>query len=367
MRYRKYTRQVSCGLLLSLILHCESVSSQGSARVRMEPGLVWVSATNDAVMHKDYEETVSVVSVGELGKSTASEWAIPDHQSPEGVRRLSGRGLERSQDSEHARKIMLWSSAGDPETIPGTTGATPSADVFNEIRTKGEASIAVGAVSKSDTQSLGALSSLVAGRKYFRGIVKRVGNEQVRLLLDGVPTLLNTVHVVGTLSVGDDRANVEFWWLDDPATRLALKFEFQGSVSQVVRITRPTLNDNAIQNALAGTSCRSELPGIYFLTDSAQLLPESQPAILRLAAALKAHPDWMVTIEGHTDNTGSDQHNLELSRRRAEALKSELVTRYGLPTSRLSTAGYGRTRPVDSNDTLDGRAHNRRVEIARRC
>lgn len=172
--------------------------------------------------------------------------------------------------------------------------------------------------------------------------------------------MLNAVHVGGTLSVGEDSAQTEFWWLDDPASRLALKFKFQDSVAQVVKIDRPKKVE-----LLPGKSCRSELPGIYFLSDSAQLLPASQPAINRLAVTLRAHSDWNITIEGHTDNTGSDQHNLDLSRRRAESLKNELTSKYGIGTTRVRTAGYGRNRPVDTNSTLEGRAHNRRVEISR--
>jgi outer membrane protein OmpA-like peptidoglycan-associated protein len=207
---------------------------------------------------------------------------------------------------------------------------------------------------------MGAIGNLLAGRKYFRGTVKRLGNESVRVLVDGVPTVLNAVHVGGTLSVGEDNADTQFWWLDDPAVRFALKFKFQNSVAQVVKIDRPKKVE-----LFPRTSCRSELPGIYFLTDSAELLPASQPAIQRLAATLRAHSDWAITIEGHTDNTGSDQHNLDLSQRRAESLKNELLSRYGVPARRVRTAGYGRNRPVDTNATLEGRAHNRRVEISR--
>jgi outer membrane protein OmpA-like peptidoglycan-associated protein len=331
----------------------------GSRPLRIEPGLVVVSATNDAVLQKDYESIATIASADANGIRYSTDWAIPDRQAPDGVRRQSAQTLERAQDSEHARRLIIWYLPGDPETFPGATGPTPSVDVFNEIRTKGEAAIVVGAVSKNDG------GNLFAGRKYFRGVVKKLGNESVRVVVDGVPTMLNTVHVGGTVSVAGDSGDVAFWWLDDPAARIALKFTFQGSLVQAVRIDRPSRQST--EEALAGKSCRSELPGIYFLTDSAQLSPASQPAIQRVAATLKAHPDWMITIEGHTDNTGSDQHNLDLSKRRAESLKTELLSKYGIPATRLSTAGYGRTRPVDTNDSLEGRAHNRRVELLRRC
>jgi len=133
----------------------------------------------------------------------------------------------------------------------------------------------------------------------------------------------------------------------------------------VVRIDRPQAVD--IIDGLMSAACRSEVSGIYFLSDSAELLPASAPAVERIAALLKSHPDWNVTIEGHTDNTGSVQHNVDLSKRRAESLRAELAGRHGISATRMITAGYGQARPVDTNQTMDGRAHNRRVEISRRC
>jgi OOP family OmpA-OmpF porin len=75
----------------------------------------------------------------------------------------------------------------------------------------------------------------------------------------------------------------------------------------------------------------------------------------------------LLTIEGHTDNIGTAQYNQDLSERRAEAVRKSLVTDYGVPESRLTSKGYGLTRPVETNATPEGRAHNRRVELSRPC
>jgi outer membrane protein OmpA-like peptidoglycan-associated protein len=80
---------------------------------------------------------------------------------------------------------------------------------------------------------------------------------------------------------------------------------------------------------------------------------------------MKKHPDWRLGIEGHTDNIASDRFNLDLSRRRAAAVKDALVTRHGIDAARLTTGGAGESRPLDTNDTLEGRARNRRVELVR--
>ena len=80
------------------------------------------------------------------------------------------------------------------------------------------------------------------------------------------------------------------------------------------------------------------------------------------ATILKDNPSVQVSVEGHTDAIGSDQYNLKLSLRRATAVKQYLV-KDGVPDTRLSVRGFGKTQPVASNDTADGRAQNRRVEL----
>ncbi len=105
--------------------------------------------------------------------------------------------------------------------------------------------------------------------------------------------------------------------------------------------------------------------GILFDTDSDRIKPESAPAIKRIAQALAASPALKLTIEGHTDSTGDAAHNLDLSRRRAEAVKAVLVGQFQVDAARLSAAGLGATKPVEPNDTPQGRAQNRRVELVK--
>ena len=80
---------------------------------------------------------------------------------------------------------------------------------------------------------------------------------------------------------------------------------------------------------------------------------------------LRDNPEWSLTVNGHTDNIGGDVYNLDLSKRRAAAVKQALITQYRITPERLSTDGFGASRPVDTNDTLAGRARNRRVELTR--
>ncbi len=108
------------------------------------------------------------------------------------------------------------------------------------------------------------------------------------------------------------------------------------------------------------------LYGIHFDFNSAEIKPESEPVLKELAKFLLANPDVEVYIVGHTDSTGSLEWNMELSKRRAEAVVKFLIERYGINPARLEAFGVGPLAPVASNDTEEGRAKNRRVEVVKK-
>jgi len=110
---------------------------------------------------------------------------------------------------------------------------------------------------------------------------------------------------------------------------------------------------------------RVELHTILFDTASAQIRPESNATLAEIANILGRNPSWKISIEGHTDNVGGAAYNLALSRQRAASVKGALVRDFHIDASRLSTAGYGLTRPKASNETAEGRQRNRRVELVR--
>lgn len=118
--------------------------------------------------------------------------------------------------------------------------------------------------------------------------------------------------------------------------------------------------------AASGT-CRVVVPGVYFEFDSDELNPASAPWIDLVARLLERHPDWTVTIEGHTDSIGGTRYNQGLSERRATALRRELLARDAIAGSRLGTRGFGASHPLEPNTSLEGRARNRRVELVRPC
>ncbi len=107
---------------------------------------------------------------------------------------------------------------------------------------------------------------------------------------------------------------------------------------------------------------RVVLNNIFFETDKYALRPESTPELDKLTQLMKNNPAMKVEISGHTDNQGSESHNLTLSQNRALSVKQYLI-KYGIPEIRISTKGFGDKLPVATNDTDAGRAKNRRIEL----
>ncbi|HEX9309966.1 MAG TPA: OmpA family protein [Gemmatimonadaceae bacterium] len=103
--------------------------------------------------------------------------------------------------------------------------------------------------------------------------------------------------------------------------------------------------------------------GILFPFNSTEILPAGKTNLQELANSLQKYPNSDILIVGHTDSVGTDAYNLDLSQRRAVAASAYLQS-LGVPAARLKTAGKGESEPVQSNDTEEGRARNRRVEIA---
>jgi outer membrane protein OmpA-like peptidoglycan-associated protein len=101
---------------------------------------------------------------------------------------------------------------------------------------------------------------------------------------------------------------------------------------------------------------------LNFFTGETRITPESVPTVAELVTILKAYPDAEVRLEGHTDSQGDAAANQTLSEQRAAAIQSYLLTQ-GVAAARMSTAGFGQTKPMADNATEEGRAQNRRLEL----
>jgi outer membrane protein OmpA-like peptidoglycan-associated protein len=119
---------------------------------------------------------------------------------------------------------------------------------------------------------------------------------------------------------------------------------------------------NALASDIAATG-KAAVYGIYFDTGKSAVKPESEPALTEIGKLLEENGSLELHVVGHTDNAGDLDSNMKLSRARAEAVVQALVTKHGVDAKRLKAAGVGPLSPAASNDTDEGKAKNRRVEL----
>jgi outer membrane protein OmpA-like peptidoglycan-associated protein len=216
------------------------------------------------------------------------------------------------------------------------------------------------------------------------GILTRVEPEDVKypMIVNDQRVDLPVVHLKGTMTVPDKdprpagqrpkQSDGELFVLDDAADPLVLNWRLKDPLYhngnfrvEVVKINFPVAKpENVLEKQLVEQK-RAVTYGIYFDFDKDTLKPESEPVLKEIAQIMTDNPDWKLTVEGHTDNVGGGAYNLELSKRRAAAVKQALVSQYNIAPERLLTGGFGAARPIETNDTLEGRARNRRVELVR--
>jgi outer membrane protein OmpA-like peptidoglycan-associated protein len=156
--------------------------------------------------------------------------------------------------------------------------------------------------------------------------------------------------------------------LDDPEIPLILSTgSTAGGHSQITRINWDISrqNESALAQQLEKDG-RAKIYDLYFDFRSDVLRPESGKVLTEIAQVMKQHSDWKLGVEGNTDNIGGEKYNLDLSQRRAAAVKNALTKQYRIVPERLETTGFGASHPIDTNDTMEGRARNRRVELVRK-
>jgi outer membrane protein OmpA-like peptidoglycan-associated protein len=297
-------------------------------------------------------------------------------------------------DLESSGEYREWFCQEQEEKYPGSTAIGVSKATLNELKTSGKTDFKYGVnglqqllrgfkklMNAPNTPAASATQkdSGVSGLPGL-GLTPEVSCTLHRVeahdlafpvLVNNQPVELPALHAACKPEGNDEETN--FYFLDDPGNPLALAWQ-QGETSdrlQVIKITFPPGQEHEreqpgqqIAQQLA-TSGRAQIYGIYFDFASDALRPESDAVLKEISQVLGEHPDWKLGVEGHTDNIGGDAFNLDLSQRRAAAVKQALVTRYHIAAERLSPAGFGAARPVESNNTMEGRARNRRVELVR--
>ena len=256
----------------------------------------------------------------------------------------------------------------EPALHPGYTSFSFSTATYRQLESEGTARYQIRSTPRENalTAKLGELGIASAHQIVtWRGTLDRVSPaESFPILFNGRRMRVPALRARGQFtSSGAPPWALEFWVLADSAHPLLLKVSANDRVLQTVRVDLP---DEKLEHDLV-TMCRVELPGIYFAFNSAALDPASDRTIESVATVLAQHAGWNATIEGHTDSIGTARSNQLLSERRADAVRETLVTRYRIAVGRLRALGFGTTRPLEPNATIEGRARNRRVELVRPC
>ncbi len=379
-------------------------------KVPLRPGLTVVTAI--AQFGGDYESIKQIQQVTATGVHLSYRadnvpnpleglQKLSGDKAPKASGSVSGARTVRAQDLQNAHDYMQWFGPNQPEVMPGSTAISVSREVIAELKGKGETqfSFRVGGLKGMAGSLLGALGQMAGGGapgapKETKDLadmgkaectMKRVsdGLTAFPVLLNNQRVSLPAIHAQCTTDDGLD----DFYFLDDLDNPLALAWKLAGSDTlQLVKISYPQqLPQQAPPEAQkAGSSGapggsggggggggqqieqelkqkgQAEVYGIYFDFASEKIKPESEPVLREIADALNHNPTWKLRVEGHTDNIGGDDYNMNLSQRRAEAVKLALVTRYRIAADRLTPQGFGATRPKEPN-----RARNRRVELVR--
>lgn len=381
--------------------------AESGTKIPLRPGLTVVTAI--AQFGGDYESIKQIQQVS--ASAVRLSYRADNVPNPlEGLQKLSGDNAPKSsgsitgqrtvrgEDLQTAHDYMQWFGPNQPEVMPGTTAISVSREVLAELKDKGETqfSFRTGGLKGMAGSLLGALGQMAGGgspgaSKEAKDLanmgkdectLKRAGNglASFPVLLNNQRVSLPAVHAQCTT----DDGLADFYFLDDLDNPLALAWKLGGSDTlQLVKISYPAQPAASPAAGSAATQTASgagggqqieqelkqkgqaEVYGIYFDFASDKIKPESEPVLREIADALNHNTAWKLRVEGHTDNIGGDQYNLELSQRRAEAVKLALVTRYHIAATRLTPQGFGATRPKEPNDTLAGRARNRRVELVR--
>jgi outer membrane protein OmpA-like peptidoglycan-associated protein len=390
------------------------------------PGLTVVTAVSQPAGDYESIKTVESISGTEVRLRYSAEMKNTDMLSsgPELKTVILGRTMlvKDLQSATDYQQVYLDKS---DEKIPGTTSIGISTAVLQNLKSKGQSNFGFSnayadlALSNDSSKYPNYYSYLQ------RGVLQRVaGPATLSVIVNDVPVELPVVHAQGTLI--DDK--VDFLFLDDPANPLTLAFRIgvgaikplipeqvqfcaalakagggavlpggvhcdkpNGGDRDTLRVVKIEYRCQAPSPASAGGGGKGagQTPGglgagggsglekalanqqkvdvysIYFSFNSDALRDESTPTLKEIADILTRHPDWRLAVNGHTDGIGTDQYNLDLSKRRAAAVMKALVTRYHIDASRLKFAGFGKSQPKDTNDTLEGRARNRRVELMR--
>jgi outer membrane protein OmpA-like peptidoglycan-associated protein len=327
--------------------------SDEAARIPLKAGLTLVKIWS--TRGQDVESLTQVKSVDK--DSLTLKNSAPHVVKGVLVDTISGERTICQADLETGITYMTQFGQGTPAVVRTATAFSLSTLAFNNLKTKGS----TGLTYIQNVRMVDSGGYRIGMQQ--EGSLQRLESQSVpfSVLVNGDESQLPTIHARGKLG----RLAAEVYILDDPANPVVLDFILDHGRFldlKLVKISYPV--ERKIEKDLKEKG-RTDVYGIYFDFASDHLRPESTPVLQDIAEVLRNNSDWKLSVGGHTDNIGGDAYNLDLSNRRAAAVKRALVEQYQIAADRLHPVGYGASRPKATNDTVEGRALNRRVELVR--
>lgn len=358
----------------SMILSASAAGGQTAAGgIPLCPGLTIVTAVNGP--EGDYESIKTIANADTRGITVVYSAQVPTRNGS--LRNWNMRRVMRREDLGTATLYAHYFHSDGSDTIPGSTTLGVSTAVLRALKRTGAAEIGlVEGGNHAFPADRSKAPNLYDYEETWK--LRLVGKEPVRVTVNDAMVSLPAIHARGSY-LG---AKVDFWFVDDEENPLTLEYRFaSGSDAlseawhlRAVKITwrctgsSRTAGEERIlrlERALREER-RAVVYDLFFDFNSERIRAESEPTLREIAEVLRRNPDWKLAVEGHTDAIASDQYNLDLSARRAASVKAALGSRFGIAGARLTTAGLGESSPRDRNETLEGRARNRRVELVRR-
>ena len=358
-----------------------AADAAAAPHIRLVPEMLIVSAVTDSV-NGDYEVLRKVTSVDGRGVRIQYSSQSPDSESggqKASVKRAHGAKFDHPNDLQHATGVVNYFSVVIPEEIPGTTSVRLSVDLMSKLKATGKTEFTT--IKGGGMEGhLGMFAAAVGDPRGFwdrvpkvQCVLTRVEAQDVAypVLLDGKRVYLPAIHASCVNESFSHSYVYDEVQLPIFLAGVSSEQEMKGQITEIhyppEELQRKPLtgpHGQEIEKALKENG-RVDVYGIYFDFDKDVLRPESEPVLRQIADVMNANPTWNLYLNGHTDNVGGDAHNLDLSNRRAAAVKQALVAQYRIGPSRLTPQGYGAKQPKETNDTIEGRARNRRVELVK--
>jgi OmpA-OmpF porin, OOP family len=298
-------------------------------------------------------------ALAELAKLTDGTTSMTDAQ-------LSIRGHAPAAISSDAVSASIRSSLQVPFTVGVVEIISPY--LFRIVKDGGRVVLTGFAPSEAARNDLAAAAKAAFFGESIENALTTRGNapasfaEALKVLFPSLARLAS-----GSLAAEDTVFNVDGLAIYDKAAE-QIKVELGGALMRGFKLGAVNIGVRPPPPALAVNECQPEFTGllaksrILFETGSAELSKQSLALLDHLIEVVQRCREASIEVAGHTDSQGSPDSNLDLSRRRAEAVTS-YIGEAGVDTSRITSEGYGETKPVASNDTTEGRAQNRRIEF----